>query len=282
MAAEKGIELGTIAGSGPGGRIVKADIEAAMTAPAAAVRAPAAGAIGGAEPAGEPRLRDERVEASQMRKAIARRLAKSIGPVPHFYLTIEVDMERALDMRSELNARAKDFKIGVNDVLLKTAAEALVRHPQVNASWDEDAIQFHGNVDLGIAVAVDGGLITPVLRDADRKGLRLISLESADLIERARGRALLPEEYQGATFSVSNLGMFGIDEFTAVINPPEAAILAVGMTREKPVVEGGEVTVRRRMRVTMSCDHRVVDGAIGSAFLATFKEMLENPLAMAL
>ncbi len=282
MAAEKGIELGTIAGSGPGGRILKADVEAAMAGPAAAVRAPAAGAIGGAEPAAEPRLRDERVEASQMRKAIARRLTESIGPVPHFYLTIEVDMERALDMRSELNARAEDFKIGVNDILLKTAAEALVRHPQVNASWDEDAIQFHGSVDLGIAVAVDGGLITPVLRAADRKGLRRISLESADLIERARARKLVPEEYQGATFSVSNLGMSGIDEFTAVINPPEAAILAVGMTQEKPVVEGGEVTVRRRMRVTMSCDHRVVDGAIGSAFLATFKEMLEIPLAMVL
>ena len=274
MAAEKGIELGTIAGSGPGGRIVKADIEVAMAAPA--------GAVGASEPAAEPRLRDERVEASQMRKAIARRLAESIGPVPHFYLTIEVDMERALDMRSELNARAEGFKIGVNDILLKTAAEALVRHPQVNASWDVDAIQFHGRVDIGIAVAVDGGLITPVLRDADRKGLRRISMESADLIERARARKLLPEEYQGATFSVSNLGMFGIDEFTAVINPPEAAILAVGMTQEKPVVQGGEITVRRRMRVTMSCDHRVVDGAIGSAFLATFKEMLENPLAMVL
>ncbi len=286
MAAEKGIELGAIAGSGPGGRIVKADIEAAIAAPAAASLATAAGATTAgtivAEPAAEPFLRDERVEASQMRKAIARRLAESIGPVPHFYLTIEVDMERALDMRSELNARADGFKIGVNDILLKTAAEALVRHPQVNASWDEDAIQFHGRVDLGIAVAVDGGLITPVLRDADRKGLRRISLESADLIERARARKLLPEEYQGATFSISNLGMFGIDEFTAVINPPEAAILAVGMTQEKPVVEGGELTVRRRMRVTMSCDHRVVDGAIGSAFLATFKEMLENPLAMVL
>ena len=286
MAAEKGIELGAIAGSGPGGRIVKADIEAAIAAPAAASLATAAGGTTGgaivAEPAAEPLLRDERVEASQMRKAIARRLAESIGPVPHFYLTIEVDMERALDMRSELNARADGFKIGVNDVLLKTAAEALVRHPQVNASWDEDAIQFHGRVDLGIAVAVDGGLITPVLRDADRKGLRRISLESADLIERARARKLLPEEYQGATFSLSNLGMFGIDEFTAVINPPEAAILAVGMTQEKPVVEEGELTVRRRMRVTMSCDHRVVDGAIGSAFLATFKEMLENPLAMVL
>ena len=286
MAAEKGIELGAIAGSGPGGRIVKADIEAAIAAPAAASLATAAGAtaVGAivAEPAAEPLLRDERVEASQMRKAIARRLAESIGPVPHFYLTIEVDMERALDMRSELNARADGFKIGVNDILLKTAAEALVRHPQVNASWDEDAIQFHGRVDLGIAVAVDGGLITPVLRDADRKGLRRISLESADLIERARARKLLPEEYQGATFSISNLGMFGIDEFTAVINPPEAAILAVGMTQEKPVVVEGELTVRRRMRVTMSCDHRVVDGAIGSAFLATFKEMLENPLAMVL
>ena len=286
MAAEKGIELGAIAGSGPGGRIVKADIEAAIAAPAAASLATAAGATTAgaivAEPAAEPLLRDERVEASQMRKAIARRLAESIGPVPHFYLTIEVDMERALDMRSELNARADGFKIGVNDILLKTAAEALVRHPQVNASWDEDAIQFHGRVDLGIAVAVDGGLITPVLRDADRKGLRRISLESADLIERARARKLLPEEYQGATFSLSNLGMFGIDEFTAVINPPEAAILAVGMTQEKPVVEEGELTVRRRMRVTMSCDHRVVDGAIGSAFLATFKEMLENPLAMVL
>ncbi len=286
MAAEKGIELGAIAGSGPGGRIVKADIEAAIAAPAATSLATAAGGTTAgaivAEPAAEPRLRDERVEASQMRKAIARRLAESIGPVPHFYLTIEVDMERALDMRSELNARADGFKIGVNDILLKTAAEALVRHPQVNASWDGDAIQFHGRVDLGIAVAVDGGLITPVLRDADRKGLRRISLESADLIERARARKLLPEEYQGATFSLSNLGMFGIDEFTAVINPPEAAILAVGMTQEKPVVEEGELKVRRRMRVTMSCDHRVVDGAIGSAFLATFKEMLENPLAMVL
>jgi pyruvate dehydrogenase E2 component (dihydrolipoamide acetyltransferase) len=286
MAAEKGIELGAIAGSGPGGRIVKADIEAAIAAPAATSLATAAGGTTAgaivAEPAAEPLLRDERVEASQMRKAIARRLAESIGPVPHFYLTIEVDMERALDMRSELNARADGFKIGVNDILLKTAAEALVRHPQVNASWDEDAIQFHGRVDLGIAVAVDGGLITPVLRDADRKGLRRISLESADLIERARARKLLPEEYQGATFSLSNLGMFGIDEFTAVINPPEAAILAVGMTQEKPVVVEGELTVRRRMRVTMSCDHRVVDGAIGSAFLATFKEMLENPLAMVL
>jgi pyruvate dehydrogenase E2 component (dihydrolipoamide acetyltransferase) len=269
MAAERGIDLQSLAGSGPGGRIVKADVEAAAAVPVA--------------PPGrwlESALRDERVEASQMRKAIARRLTQSLGPVPHFYLTTEVDMGRALDMREELNAAADGPRIGVNDVLLKAAAEALVRHPEVNASWDGDAIQLHGRVDLGIAVAVEGGLITPVLRDADRKRLRRIAEESADLIARARERKLLPEEYQGATFSLSNLGMFGIDEFTAVINPPEAAILAVGMTREKPVVEEGQIRIGRMMRVTMSCDHRVVDGATGARFLATFRQMLENPLAM--
>ncbi len=298
MAAELGIELGTISGSGPGGRIIKQDVEIAATAgvAAGAASAPAAGAaVAGAaagtpgaggivrRPAlGEGRLRDERIEASQMRKAIARRLAESIGPVPHFFLTTEVDMERALDLRAELNAGLDGFKIGVTDILLKTAAEALVRHAEVNASWEGEAIHHHGRVDLGIAVALEGGLITPVLRDADRKGLRQIAEETADLIERARARKLMPEEYQGATFSISNLGMFDIEEFTAIINPPEAAILAIGKTREKPVVEDGEVRVRRRMRVTMSCDHRVVDGATGARFLATFKGMLENQLALVL
>ncbi|MEE9470602.1 MAG: dihydrolipoamide acetyltransferase family protein [Gemmatimonadota bacterium] len=302
MAAELGIELGTIPGSGPGGRIIKQDVEAAaagaeVPAPGApAAGAPAAGAAVAGVAAGTPgaagivrlpalgegRLRDERIEASQMRKAIARRLAESIGPVPHFFLTTEIDMERALDLRAELNAGLDGFKIGVTDILLKTAAEALVRHPEVNASWEGDAIHHHGRVDLGIAVALEGGLITPVLRDADRKGLRQIAEETADLIERARARKLMPEEYQGATFSISNLGMFDIEEFTAIINPPEAAILAIGKTREKPVVDDGEVRVRRRMRVTMSCDHRVVDGATGARFLATFKGMLENPLALVL
>jgi pyruvate dehydrogenase E2 component (dihydrolipoamide acetyltransferase) len=291
MAAELGIALGTIPGSGPGGRIIKQDVEAAAAAGAPAAGAAVAGAAaatpgagGIVRPAalGEGRLRDERIEASQMRKAIARRLAESIGPVPHFFLTTEVDMERALDLRAELNAGLDGFKIGVTDILLKTAAEALVRHPEVNASWEGDVIHHHGRVDLGIAVAVEGGLITPVLRDADRKGLRQITEEVADLIERARARKLMPEEYQGATFSISNLGMFDIEEFTAIINPPEAAILAIGKTRQKPVVEDGEVQVRRRMRVTMSCDHRVVDGATGARFLATFKAMLENPLALVL
>jgi pyruvate dehydrogenase E2 component (dihydrolipoamide acetyltransferase) len=291
MAAELGIELGTIPWSGPGGRIIKQDVQAAAAGGAPAAGAAVAGAAAGTPGAagivrlpalGEGRLRDERIEASQMRKAIARRLAESIGPVPHFFLTTEIDMERALDLRAELNAGLDGFKIGVTDVLLKTAAEALVRHPEVNASWEGDAIHHHGRVDLGIAVALEGGLITPVLRDADRKGLRQIAEETADLIERARARKLMPEEYQGATFSISNLGMFDIEEFTAIINPPEAAILAIGKTREKPVVEEGEVRVRRRMRVTMSCDHRVVDGATGARFLATFKGMLENPLALVL
>jgi pyruvate dehydrogenase E2 component (dihydrolipoamide acetyltransferase) len=298
IAAESGIDLGAIAGSGPGGRIVKADVKAAL---AGAAPAPAAGTpvapdqesqislaaadttVQPAPTAAPPTGLTARVEeASQMRKAIARRLVESIGPVPHFFLTTEIDMGRALALRAELNERWRDGKIGVNDVLLKATAEALNRHPEVNASWGGDSIVYHGSVDLGIAVAIDGGLITPVLRDAGRKGLRQISLEARALIERARTRKLVPEEYEGSTFSVSNLGMYEIDQFTAIINPPESGILAVGATVEKPVVVEGEVVVRKRMRVTMSCDHRVVDGATGAAFLGTFKAMLENPLEMIL
>jgi pyruvate dehydrogenase E2 component (dihydrolipoamide acetyltransferase) len=244
-----------------------------------------------AGPAGGARLVEETEEASQMRKAIARRLAQSLGPVPHFFLTTEIDMGRALELRAELNERRGagaaggadgPVKIGVNDLLLKATAEALVRHPDVNASWGDGEIHRHGSVDLGIAVAVEEGLITPVLRSADRKGLERVAREAKELVGRARERDLQPEEYQGATFSVSNLGMYDIDEFTAVINPPEAGILAVGRTREKPVAVDGDVVVRKRMRVTMSCDHRVVDGAMGARFLETFKSMLENPLEMVL
>jgi len=315
IARERGLDLASIAGSGPGGRIVKADVESALrgeppaapaavpaaptavpTAPAEAPAAPAeapaapveAPAAPTAAPAAataapsRPELRERVVEASQMRKAIARRLVQSIGPVPHFFLTTEVDMERALELRAALNARWPDGKIGVNDLLLKATAEALARHPEINASWETDSVHYHGRVDLGIAVAIDGGLITPVLRDADRKGLRQISGEARDLIGRARERRLKPDEYEGATFSVSNLGMFEIEEFTAIINPPEGGILAIGRTTERPVVVNGEVVVRKRMRVTMSCDHRVIDGATGAAFLETFKAMLENPLEMVL
>ena len=277
MAEDEGLDLSRIEGSGPGGRIVKADVEGALESGAAA--------RGGRTAAGPARLAEETVQLSQMRKAIARRLAQSLGPVPHFFLTTEIDMGRALELRAELNEQIGGGeegapKVGVNDLLLKAAAEALVRHPEINASWGEGEIRRHGRVDLGIAVALDDGLITPVLRDADRKGLVRIASESAELIDRARRRKLDPDEYQGATFSVSNLGMFPIEEFTAIINPPEAAILAVGRTAEKSVVVDGEIVVRRRMRVTMSCDHRVIDGATGARFLETFKGMLENPLAM--
>lgn len=289
MAEAAGLELTAVSGSGPGGRVIKSDVEAAISAisagaagatpPASAPGVPARG-LPSMAPVGAPRLEDERIELSQMRKAIAKRLVQSIGPVPHFFLTTEIDMGRALDMRKSLNERLSEGKVGVNDLLIKVAAEALARHPEINASFEGDAIQRHGSVDIGIAVAVPDGLITPILRDADRKGLVQISVEMADLVVRARNRKLAPEEYMGATFSISNLGMFGIDEFTAIINPPEAAILAVGQTEEKPVVEGGEVVVRRRMRVTLSCDHRVIDGATGAAFLQTFRAMLENPLEL--
>ena len=287
MADEAGLLVSDISGSGPGGRVIKRDVEAAISAgvsaPAPAKSTAAAPAQAAQTvPAGPPRLVDETLEPSQMRKAIARRLVTSIGPVPHFFLTIEVDKGRILELRKAMNSRLEAGKIGVNDILVKVTAEALARHPEINASWQDDTIRRHGSVDIGIAVAIEDGLITPVVRSADRKGLLQIAAEASELVGRAREKRLLPEEYQGATFSVSNLGMFDIDQFTAIINPPEAAILAVGSTSEKAVVVDGEITVRQRMRVTMSCDHRVIDGASGARFLQTFKAMIENPLELVL
>jgi len=275
MAAEQGIQLEMVQGSGPGGRIIKRDIEAASRGVAAPGAAPAE--VG-------PEVPYERVELSQIRKAIARNLVQSLGPIPHFYLTTEIDMGRVLELRTQLNASLEKtgLKIGVNDILAKTAAQALAQHPNVNVGFAGDHIRRFGRVDIGIAVAIPDGLITPVLRNAGAKGLQQISVEMAELIARAREKKLAPEEYQGATFTISNLGMYGIDEFTAVINPPAATILAVGTTREKPVVVDGAVEVRSRMRVTLSCDHRAVDGAMGAEFLATFREMLENPLRLVL
>ena len=287
MADEAGLRVSDISGSGPGGRVIKRDVEAAISA-GVSVAAPATttattpAQAAQTVPAGPPRLVDETLEPSQMRKAIARRLVTSIGPVPHFFLTIEMDMGRILELRKAMNGRLEAGKIGVNDILVKVTAEALARHPEINASWQGDTIRRHGSVDIGIAVAIEDGLITPVLRGADRKGLLQIAAEASELVGRAREKRLLPEEYQGATFSVSNLGMFDIDQFTAIINPPEAAILAVGSTSEKAVVVDGEITVRQRMRVTMSCDHRVIDGASGARFLQTFKAMIENPLELVL
>jgi pyruvate dehydrogenase E2 component (dihydrolipoamide acetyltransferase) len=260
IAGEKQIDLAQVAGSGPSGRIIKRDVEGA---------GPATAASGGWND----------VPLSQVRKTIAKRLSQSIGPIPHFFLTAEADMERAAEARAALNAQG-DAKISFNDIILKVVATALTQHTACNAWWQDDHIRYFREVHIGVAVAIKDGLITPVIRHADRKSLRAIAAEVRALADRAREKKLKPEEYTGATFSVSNLGMFGIDEFTAVINPPEAGILAVGALTERPVVVDGQVAVRKRLRVTMSCDHRVIDGATGAQFLQTVVRMLENPLAL--
>jgi pyruvate dehydrogenase E2 component (dihydrolipoamide acetyltransferase) len=278
MAAEAGIDLRSLSGSGPGGRIIKRDIETAIgegsTVKAAQVPATAVSqqsTIAAASP-----YRDQPL--TEMRKAIARRLVTSIGPVPHFFLTSEIEMDRAVEMRRNINELDPEHKISLNDIIVKIAAAALIQNPQVNASFQDKAIRYYERADIGVAVAIDDGLITPVVRSADQKTLSQIAGEIRGLAERARSRKLKPEEYLGATFSISNLGMLGIDDFTAVINPPEAAILAIGAVTPKPVVRNGEVVVRQMMRVTMSCDHRAIDGATGARFLQTFKKILENPL----
>jgi pyruvate dehydrogenase E2 component (dihydrolipoyllysine-residue acetyltransferase) len=281
MAAEAGLDLRSLQGSGPGGRIIKRDIEAALSQP----KAPAPGTFPRAvEPlhfqpaavAAASPYRDE--PASEIRRVIARRLVTSIGPVPHFFLTSEIEMDRAAEMRKGINALDPDLKISINDIVIKVVASALVQHPAVNASFQDKFIRYYEHADVGVAVAIEDGLITPVIRSADQKSLSQIAAEVRELAERARSRKLKPEEYTGATFSISNLGMFGIDEFTAVINPPEGGILAVGAMSAKPVVRDNEIVVRQMMRVTMSCDHRVIDGATGAKFLQTVKKILENPL----
>ncbi|MEX0856043.1 MAG: pyruvate dehydrogenase complex dihydrolipoamide acetyltransferase [Gemmatimonadota bacterium] len=279
LAADEGLELASIQGSGPGGRIVKRDVEkAAQEAPAAA--APGAPSLAPrlSVPDSADDVRD--VPLTQMRKTIAKRLVESIGPVPHFFLTIDVDMSRAVAARGRVNAllEGTGVKVSYNDIVLKSTAAALRRHPECNAHWGGDHIRQFNRVHLGVAVAIEDGLITPIIRDAHLKGLAEIATEVRELAGRAREKKLKPEEYTGATFSVSNLGMFGIEEFTAVINPPEAGILAVGALEERAVVVKGEVQVQPRMKITMSCDHRVIDGALGAGFLRTLKAILEEPL----
>jgi len=276
MAAEAGIDLRSLQGSGPGGRIIKRDIEAAASQPKAAPSYPRAVEPGQIPQIGASAYRDE--PASQIRQTIAKRLVTSIGPVPHFFLTTEIEMDRAAEMRKGINALDPDLKISINDIIIKVAAAALIQHPEVNASFQEKFVRYYEHADIGVAVAIEDGLITPVVRAADQKSLSQIAAEVRELAERARSKKLKPEEYTGATFSISNLGMFGIDEFTAVINPPEGAILAVGAMNAKPVVRDNEIVIRQMMRVTMSCDHRVIDGATGAKFLQTFKKILENPL----
>jgi pyruvate dehydrogenase E2 component (dihydrolipoamide acetyltransferase) len=273
MAAERGLDLGSIGGSGPGGRIVKRDVEAAPGVVTAA----------GPKPhAPSPAAGDYRdVPLTQIRKTIARRLAESIGPVPTFYLNAEFDLERASEMRTAMAELGDEYKVSFNDIVMKAVATALSKHPECNAHWLGDHIRYFNRVHLGMAVAIEDGLITPVIFDAHLKGLREIATEARELAGRARERKLKPDEYTGSTFSVSNLGMFGIDHFTAIINPPEAGILAIGGIEQRPVVIDGNVVVRRRLRVTMSCDHRVIDGATGAKFLQTLRRLLEVPLMLA-
>jgi pyruvate dehydrogenase E2 component (dihydrolipoamide acetyltransferase) len=282
MAAEAGVNLSSVQGTGPGGRIIKRDIEAAMSDKKAATVAtptlrlmPSVKAEKGAT-YGPSAYRDEPL--SEMRRTIAKRLVTSLGPVPHFFLTSEIEMDRAADMRQQINNLYPDSKVSLNDIIIKIAAVALIQHPQVNASFQDKTVRYYEHADIGVAVATENGLITPVVRSAELKSLLDIAAEVRELAGRARARKLKPEEYLGATFSISNLGMFGIDEFTAVINPPEAAILAVGAMTPRAVVRDGEIEIRQMMRVTMSCDHRAVDGAVGAQFLQTFKQILENPL----
>jgi pyruvate dehydrogenase E2 component (dihydrolipoamide acetyltransferase) len=222
----------------------------------------------------------EDIPLTQIRKTIAKRLSESIGPIPTFYLTAELDLTRATEMRAAMAEMGDEFKVSINDILMKSLATALAQHPEVNAHWLGDKIRQHYRVHLGMAVATPDGLIVPVIFDADQKRMSQISAEAKELAKRARERRLKPEEYTGSTFSISNLGMFGIDEFTAIINPPEVGILAIGAAQDALVPSGDGFVVRKRVRVTMSCDHRAVDGAVGAVFLQTFRRLVENPLMM--
>jgi pyruvate dehydrogenase E2 component (dihydrolipoamide acetyltransferase) len=271
IAAQSGVDLKLIHGSGPGGRIVRRDVEdAAASGPAA----PMAAAPAGAEYEDRP--------LSQIRAAIARRMPQSKAPVPHFYVTSEVAMDRAWELREALNALEGQPKISVNDLVIRACALTLMDHPGVNASFQGEAIRVYRRAHIGVAVALDDGLITPVLRDCQAKSLARIAVEARELAERARSRKLRVPELSGATFSISNLGMFEVTEFSAIINPPEGAILAVGAVRQLPVVTDSGVGIGRRMALTLSCDHRVMDGAMGARFLQDLKRLLEEPLRLLL
>jgi pyruvate dehydrogenase E2 component (dihydrolipoamide acetyltransferase) len=274
------VSLNDIVGSGPRGRIVAADVQRAareiQSGPPAP--APVRTTTRPEMPTAVP-LEEKVIPLTAMRRTIAKRLSESIGPVPHFFLTIECDVSSLLELREQL-IEISGSKVSVNDFVVRAVSLAIHHHPYVNASFGEDEIAYHGAVHVGIAVATEEGLITPIVRDADRKSVVEIAGEVRDLAGRARSRKLKPEDYQGSTFTISNLGMYGIEEFTAIINPPNAAILAVSAAIAKPVVEDGAIVVRDRMKVTLSCDHRVIDGAAGAEFLRTLKQYLEQPLRL--
>ncbi len=298
MAQQAGLDLAAIIGSGPQGRVVKVDIDAALSAerpaPAPArpaVQPPPAPSIA---PAALPPMSKERVLAlagnppyterplTAMRRVIARRLTESKQTVPHFYLTVDCEIDELLKFRTELNAKSDAYRISVNDFVIRAAALALRQVPAANASWSDEAILLWDTVNIAVAVALEDGLITPIVKNADRKGLATIANETKDLAGRARAGKLKLEEFQGGTFSISNLGMFGVRDFAAVINPPHGGILAVGAGEQRPVVKNGALAIATVMSCTLSCDHRAVDGAVGAQFLAAFKKLVEDPLTMLL
>ena len=271
IAEEKGIDITKVPGSGDNGRIVKKDIENFKGAPAAKQQVILPSVVG--------QESYEEVNVSQMRKAIARRLTESKNGAPHFYLTMSIVMDNAIAARKAMN-EISPVKISMNDIVVKAVAASLRKHPAVNSSWLGDKIRFNHHIHVGVAVAIDDGLIVPVIKFADSKSISHISAEVKELADKAKNKKLQPSEFEGNTFTISNLGMFGIDEFTAIINPPDACILAVGAAKETVVVENGQMKVGNVMKVTLSCDHRAVDGAVGSAFLQTLKAYLENPVTI--
>jgi pyruvate dehydrogenase E2 component (dihydrolipoamide acetyltransferase) len=295
MAQQAGVDLAKLSGSGPGGRIVRADVEAAAKggAPAPAVAAPAPVA---AAPAAAPAPRGPApvitaphtlVPHSSMRRVIARRLTEAKSTIPHFYVSMDIEVDALWKLGEELNARSPKegegrYTVTLNDLVIKAAAITLRRIPRVNAAWTDDATVLFSDVDISVAVAIPDGLITPIIRRADQKGLATIGAEMRDLAGRAKAGKLKPEEFQGGGFSISNMGMFGVSSFSAIINPPQAAILAVGAAAPRPVVKNGELAVARVMTCTLSCDHRVVDGALGAAWLKEFKKLCEDPLGLLL
>ncbi|PBC04700.1 pyruvate dehydrogenase complex dihydrolipoamide acetyltransferase [Mesorhizobium sp. WSM3860] len=304
IAKDAGVDVAALSGSGPHGRVVKADVEAAIAsggAKAPAAKAPAGGPPAAPAPAPKPMSDDqvlklfaegsyELVPHDNMRKTIARRLVEAKSTIPHFYLTLDCELDALLALRTQLNAAAPmrktdkgevpAYKLSVNDMVIKAMAMALMAVPDANASWTDNAMVKHKHADVGVAVSIPGGLITPIIRHADEKTLSVISNEMKDLASRARSRKLKPEEYQGGTTAVSNLGMFGVKDFAAVINPPHATILAVGAGEERAIVKKGEIKIATMMSVTLSTDHRAVDGALGAELLGAFKRMIENPMGM--
>ena len=279
MAEHAGLDLAKISGSGPNGRIIKADIDQVLSQDNA-LKLPPVSTV--TSPSIEPSAQYDAIPNNSMRKVIASRLTESKQVAPHFYMTVDCNVDALKQVRMELNEKVEGTKISINDLIIRASAIALKQVPEANASWTEEATLVYKTIDISVAVAIEGGLITPIIRDAGAKGVKEISVKMKDLANRAREGKLMPEEYQGGTFSISNLGMYGVKEFSAVINPPQGAILAIGAAEERPIIKDGAVAAATLMSCTLSVDHRVVDGAVGARFLSAFKRLIEDPLTMLL